>query len=55
MYAWATNLDFTKEKNEQCKLYWDRTLLTEKKAISNTPDIKYFNKETKNLIDWKSV
>jgi len=39
--------------NENFKLYWNRSIFTEKAITLNRPDITFMNKETKNtfLID----
>jgi len=40
-------------ENENFKLYWNRSILTEQKITYNPPDITFMNKKTKNntLID----
>jgi len=40
-------------ENENFKLYWNRSMLTDKKMPFNRPDITFMNKKTKNtfLID----
>ena len=40
-------------KNENFKLYWNRSILTDRKIPFNRPDITFMNKKTKNafLID----
>jgi hypothetical protein len=40
-------------ENENFKLYWNRSIITDKKIPSNRPDVTFMNKTTKNtfLID----
>jgi hypothetical protein len=40
-------------ENDNCKLYWDRSVITDKTIPSNRPDITFINKTTRNtfLID----
>jgi hypothetical protein len=40
-------------ENDNCKLYWNRSIITDKTVPSNQPDITITNKKTKNtfLID----
>jgi len=35
-------------KNENFKLYWNRSILTDKTIAFNRPDITFMNKKTKN-------
>jgi hypothetical protein len=38
-------------ENENFKLYWNRSKLTDKKIHFNQPDITFMNKEIKNTFD----
>jgi hypothetical protein len=40
-------------ENDHCKLYWNRSILTDKTITFNRPDITFMNKKTKNtfLVD----
>jgi ribosomal protein L37E len=41
------------KENKNFKLYWNRSILRDKRVLSNRPDITFMNKKTKNtfLID----
>jgi hypothetical protein len=43
----------TVRENDNFKLYWNRSIITDKRISSNQPDITFMNKKTKNtfLID----
>jgi len=36
-------------ENENFKLYWNRSILTDKTVAFNRPDITFMNKKTKNI------